>query len=84
MDIVTIIGFVAATCTVVSFAPQAIKSIKTKHTKDLSLGMCSMLVIGMFLWLVYGILVKNLPIIIANGISLLFAFTVLVLKIKYK
>lgn len=84
MDTFTIIGLVAATCTTISFVPQAIKTIKTKHTKDLSLVMYSTFTAGIFLWLVYGILVKDLPLIIANVITLLFASIILILKIKYK
>ncbi len=81
---ITIIGLVAAACTTISFAPQAIKIIKTRQTKDLSLAMYLILTMGIFLWLVYGILIKNLPIIIANTITLLFSSTILILKIKYK
>lgn len=84
MNTFTIMGLVAATCTTISFVPQAIRTIKTKHTKDLSLAMYSILTIGIFLWLVYGILIKDLPLIIANTISLLFTSTILILKIKYK
>ena len=84
MDTFTIIGLVAATCTTISFVPQALRTIKTKHTKDLSLTMYSLFTIGIFLWFVYGILVKDLPLIIANGITLLFTSTILILKIKYK
>ncbi|MCK5044518.1 SemiSWEET transporter [Candidatus Parcubacteria bacterium] len=84
MDTFTIIGLVAATCTTISFVPQALRTIKTKHTKDLSLAMYSLFTIGIFLWFVYGILVKDLPLIIANGITLLFTSTILILKIKYK
>ncbi|MBU4348407.1 SemiSWEET transporter [Patescibacteria group bacterium] len=84
MDIIIIIGLVAATCTTISFIPQAIRIIKTKQAKDLSLGMYSILTTGIFLWLVYGIFIKNLPIIIANAISLLFVSAILILIIKYK
>ena len=84
MDTSTIIGLVAATCTTISFLPQAIRIIKTKHTKDLSLAMYLILTLGIFLWLVYGILVKDLPLIIANSISLLCTSTILILKIRYK
>ena len=84
MDTFTIIGLVAATCTTISFLPQAIRTIKTKHTKDLSLSMYLILTSGVFLWLVYGILVKDLPLIIANAITFAFTFTILILKIKYK
>lgn len=84
MDTFTIIGLVAATCTTISFVPQALRTIKTKHTKDLSLTMYSLFTIGIFLWFVYGILVKDLPLMVANGITLLFTSTILILKIKYK
>ena len=84
MDLFTIIGLVAAVCTTISFVPQAIRIIKTKHTKDLSLTMYSILTTGVFLWLAYGILVKDLPIILANGVTLIFTATILFLIIKYK
>ena len=84
MDIVIIIGLVAAICTTVSFIPQVIRIIRTKHIEDLSLGMYLVLTIGIFLWLVYGILIKDSPVIIANAISLLFTSTILILIIKYK
>lgn len=84
MNLITILGLIAAACTTVSFLPQAIKTIKTKHTKDLSLRMYLILTIGTFLWFVYGILTKNLPVILANGITLIFTTTILFVIIKYK
>ena len=84
MDLFTIIGLSAAACTTFSFLPQAIKVIKTKQTKDLSLVMYFIFTIGVFLWLVYGILVKDTPLIIANIITFIFATTILIMKIKYK
>lgn len=84
MDWITIIGLLAATGTTTSFLPQTIRTIKTKHTRDLSLGMYAILTTGVFLWLVYGILIKNMPIIIANAISFVFTTIILILKIKYR
>ncbi|MEO6883440.1 MAG: SemiSWEET transporter [Bacteroidia bacterium] len=84
MHTFTIIGLAAATCTTISFLPQAIQVIKTKHTKDLSLAMYLTLTIGVFLWLVYGIMISDLPVIIANAITLIFASTILIMKLKYK
>ena len=83
IDAVTILGLVAAACTTVSFLPQVIKTIKTRHTKDLSLQMYSILALGITLWLIYGIILKNPPIIFANSISLVLASIILVLKIKH-
>jgi len=84
MNTFTIIGLAAATCTTFSFLPQAIKVIKTKHTKDLSLAMYSIFTTGVFLWLVYGVLVKDIPLIVANVVTLIFAVTILIMKIRYK
>ena len=84
MNWITIIGFLAATGTTISLLPQAIKIIKTKHAKDISLGMYLILTTGIFLWLIYGILIKDLPLIVANGISLLFSVTILILKLIHK
>ena len=84
MSRITIIGLVAAVFTTISFLPQAVKTIKTKHTKDLSLGMYLVLTTGIFLWLLYGILIRDVPIIIANIITSVLTSTILILKIRYK
>ena len=68
----------------VTFLPQAIKIIVTKETKSLSLIMYVMLVIGVALWLVYGVLKHDIPLIAANGVTLLFASIILTIKIKNK
>ena len=84
MNYTTILGLVAASLTTGSFLPQAIKAIKSKHTKDLSLGMYSVLTTGIALWLIYGILVKDIPIIASNCFTLIFTSAILFLKLKYK
>ncbi|KAA3615777.1 MAG: hypothetical protein D8M58_16430 [Calditrichaeota bacterium] len=81
---ITILGLVAAGLTTISFLPQAIKTIQTKNTNDLSLGMYSVLVSGVILWLIYGLIIGNLPIIFSNGVTLIFTSTILFLIIKYK
>ncbi|HQW82873.1 MAG TPA: SemiSWEET transporter [Ferruginibacter sp.] len=84
MNIVTITGLAAAICTTASFVPQAVKTIRTKNTSGISMGMYSLFSFGTLLWLIYGIADNNLPIIIANAITLLFAVIILVYKIKYR
>jgi len=84
MNWITWLGLVAAVCTTSSFLPQAIKIIRTRHTKDLSLWMYLILTIGSFLWFTYGILLHDIPLIMANGITFLLTATILILKIKYK
>ncbi len=84
MNAVTIIGLVAAGFTTVALFPQLIKICKTKSTKDISTVMFSMFSSGVFLWFVYGVLTKDLPIILANSFAFVQASIILVLKIKYK
>ncbi len=82
MNYVNIIGFTAGTLTTIAFVPQAIKIWKTKSAKDISLGMFVILCTGIILWVVYGILVKSLPVVVANATTLVFALSILVLKMK--
>ncbi|WP_083852686.1 SemiSWEET transporter [Pedobacter arcticus] len=79
----TVIGLAAAFCTTVSFVPQALKIIRTKNTKSISLSMYLLFVLGVTLWLIYGIWVNDLPVTIANGITLIFAGSILYFKLKY-
>lgn len=84
MDLISIIGLVAGAITVVSFFPQLMKAWKTKSTKDVSLGMFSMFSVAVFLWFVYGILIKDLPVTITNFLVFVQALTILMFKVKYK
>jgi MtN3 and saliva related transmembrane protein len=83
MKWIQIIGFVAATCTTVSFVPQVIKTLRTRDTKGISLIMYSIFTFGVFLWLLYGVFIRDIPIIIANIITVTLALIVLILKIKH-
>jgi MtN3 and saliva related transmembrane protein len=84
MDVVVIIGLVAAVLTSLSGIPQLIQAFKTKSTKDLSFGMIIMLTIGFTLWLIYGVITKDIPIITANVITMAIGIPILILKFKYK
>ncbi len=82
IDTTNLIGFVAAAFTTFSFLPQTIKSWKTRETEDLSFFMLAFLAIGLFLWFIYGLQLKNLPIILSNGIGFTLVLSVLYLKIR--
>ncbi|MDB5277867.1 MAG: hypothetical protein JWR61_2822 [Ferruginibacter sp.] len=84
MDIITITGFIAAALTTGSFLPQAIKTIQTKDTSGISLFMYSLFALGTLLWLLFGLFSGNMPILVANTVTLIFASIILVYKIKYK
>jgi MtN3 and saliva related transmembrane protein len=81
---VNIVGLAAAAITVISLFPQLVKVWKTKSTQDISLGMFSLFCSGVFLWFVYGILMEDFPIIIANFLGFIQAFIILMFKVKYK
>ena len=83
MDFVTTIGMIAAAATTSAFLPQAIKTIKTRHTKDISLWTYLILAVGLALWFIYGLLITDWPIILANGVTLLFVGTIFLLKLKH-
>ncbi|KYC45553.1 MAG: MtN3/saliva family protein [Candidatus Methanofastidiosum methylothiophilum] len=84
MEIINVIGLLAAFLTTASSLPQVIKTIRLKETRDISFWMWAFLSLGIFFWLIYGILRNDIPIILANGISLFLVLIVLGLKIKYK
>ncbi len=82
-NVVTLIGLLAATLTTTSFVPQLIKSWRKRETKDISLWMLLILGAGIFLWMVYGLLIHDLPIILANSISFVLVIFILFFKIRY-
>jgi MtN3 and saliva related transmembrane protein len=84
MDAITVIGLIAALFTTVSLFPQLIKIYKTKSTKDISTGMFTLFGGGVFLWFIYGLLVNDFPIIIANSLAFIQAVVILIFKIKYR
>jgi len=79
-----ILGLIAASITTLAYVPQVIKTWKSKSSKDLSLKMLIAFCTGVSLWLIYGILEKDTPIIVANSITLLLSFVLLFFKFKFK
>ena len=82
--IINYIGFFAAFCTTIAFVPQAIKVYKSKSTKDISLYMFLIFTIGVLSWLIYGFIIFDLPIILANAVTLILSLFILIYKLKYK
>jgi MtN3 and saliva related transmembrane protein len=83
MKMYMVIGYIAAFCTTVAYIPQAIKIIRTKDTKSISLWMYIVVTIGVLSWLIYGIFIKDTPLVIANFVTFLFTLTILIMKIRY-
>jgi len=84
MPIADLIGYAAATLTTTSFVPQAIHTFRTKDVRGISLGMYSAFVVGISLWLAYGLLLGAWPIVIANAVTLALASAILGMKLKYR
>ena len=81
MDVNTL-GYVAACLTTLAFVPQVVKTVKTKSTDDISLVMFLMFNFGIVLWLIYGIILENKPIILANLVTGSLALIILGYKVK--
>jgi len=84
MPLTDFIGYVAACLTTLSFVPQAWHTFSTRDVRGISLGMYSAFTIGIALWLVYGLLLGAWPIVVANGITLVLAVAILVMKLRFK
>ena len=76
------IGLAAACCTTAAFVPQLLRSVRTRRLDDISLGMYVVMVTGNGLWLTYGFFRRDLPLVLANGVTLTFTLTILVLKLR--
>ncbi len=83
-DFITILGLVAGVLTTLSFLPQVIKAWKSRSTRDISLGMFATFCTGVFLWIVYGFLIGDIPVLVANIVNFLLAATILLLKLRYR
>ncbi|HEY4134338.1 MAG TPA: SemiSWEET transporter [Alphaproteobacteria bacterium] len=77
MPLATFIGLAAAVLTTSSFMPQVVKAWRTRSTRDLSLGMYLVFAAGSLLWLIYGLMTGQLPVILANGITFLLVAVIL-------
>jgi len=77
------IGYLAAALTTISFVPQVLKVVRTRHTRDLSLAMYAIFACGVTCWLIYGVALAAAPIVLANAITLLLALVILAMKLRY-
>ncbi len=79
----TSIGLLAGALTTVSLIPQLVKCWRTKSTRDISLGTYAILLLGVSLWLAYGLMISDVPLIVANSVSLVIAAAIIVLKLRH-
>lgn len=83
MDAVTGLGYLAGALTTIAFVPQLTRTWKTKSAEDISFGMLLTFTIGVLLWLIYGLLIRSPPVVLANVVTLILASAILALKIKW-
>ena len=83
MPFVTIVGMVAGVLTTVAFLPQILRTWRTRSTADISLVMFLIYVTGLVLWLIYGVMLNDLPLILSNAVTLVFSGTILALKLRH-
>lgn len=84
MDYIKLLGLAAGTITSITFLPQVILIYKTKSAKDLSINMLALLILGVSMWLGYGIIVKDIAIIYTNSMVLTMSLIMLYFKFRFK
>jgi MtN3 and saliva related transmembrane protein len=84
MNFIDVIGLFAGGCITISTIPQIVKVWKTKKVKDISLKTFSILTFGIIVWIIYGILKEDLPIIITNSVSLCLNLIMIYFIITYE
>ena len=76
-------GFLAALLTTIAFLPQLYKTWTTKSAEDVSLIMLILFITGLICWIIYGSRIHSIPILVANVVTFIFNFSILILKISY-
>ena len=84
LNYIDLFGFLAALLTTIAFLPQLYKTWQTKSADDVSLVMLILFITGLFCWIIYGFKINSIPILVANIITFIFNFSILVLKISYR
>jgi MtN3 and saliva related transmembrane protein len=82
VSVPALLGYLAASCTTLAYVPQVWTILRTRNTAGVSAGMFAVMTLGVLLWLVYGVLVGDRPLILANAISFLLSLSVLVLRLR--
>src|ERR1700753_2315470 len=83
MPFVTLVGMIAGVLTTVAFLPQVLRTWRTRSTADISLVMFLVYVTGLVLWVIYGLMLQDLPLITSNAETLVLAGAILALKLRH-
>lgn len=77
------LGYVAATLTTVAFLPQTVKTLRTRDTSGISLGMYLVFTVGIVCWFGYGLYLGSWPMILSNAVTFVLSIIILVMKIRH-
>ena len=80
---IDLFGFSAALLTTIAFLPQLYKTWETKSADDVSLIMLILFITGLICWIIYGLKINSIPILVANVVTFIFNFSILILKVNY-
>jgi MtN3 and saliva related transmembrane protein len=83
MALPTLIGLFAAFCTTAAFVPQVVRTWRLRRTEDISLGMFVFYSTGIFAWLVYGLMIHDIPLVASNGVTFVLSLIMLGFKLRY-
>ncbi len=83
MQLIEAIGLLAAVCTTGAYLPQAIKSWRSRSTKDVSWALLVLMAAGVFLWLAYGLMTNDFPVTAANAATEVLVLSIAAAKAKY-
>ena len=81
---ITHLGLLAGTITTAAAIPQVVRTYRTRHVRDISIWQPILLNVGMSLWLMYGIALGDIPLIVANAVSLVCYTALIVMKVLYR
>jgi MtN3 and saliva related transmembrane protein len=84
MTLIVILGYLAALASMASFVPQALKIIRCRETKDISAGMYALTISAFGLWLIYGVLLRQWPLVVSNGVCFVLSGFILVMTLLPK
>jgi MtN3 and saliva related transmembrane protein len=82
-DEINLIGYIAAACTTLCWLPQAVRTIRTRDTRAISLWTQGIFAVGTGFWLVYGLLIASVPVVLSNGLVLPLILVIIVMKLRY-
>jgi len=80
---IELLGYLAAVLTSVAFAPQALRTLRTRDTKNISAGTYALFTTGATCWLIYGLAIDSMPVVLANALTVVLTALILVLKLRH-